>query len=330
MRVGGSTTRSRPTRPAARCRRPGAATSRTGTSSATCSPTCRPGPSRAASGRRPRCVRGPTTVLYYTVREAFTGRQCLSRRGQRLAGRTVPRRRRPRRSSAASTGAIDPSPFVDANGNAVPAVQDRATGADLEPPAHAGRPRFAGPPREILAPSQRWEGGNVEAPSMLRNGSAYWLFYSGNDWNGRDYAEGIGPLLGPVGPVHAPTARTRCSRRVGGIAGPGGGEVFSDGDGSWRLAYHAYQRAARAATRTAGCSTSPASASTATARPTLEPRSTATRRERDPLAPARPPARLRLHPVEPGGEVQARVDPEPPQRLRLPRRRAVPDPRRAR
>ena len=75
---------------------------------------------------------------------------------------------------------------------------------------------------------------------MLRNGSTYWLFYSGNDWNGDTT-----PKASPgarAQPGRAPqTAGTRSSRRAPASSGPGRGEVFIDTASNWWLAYHAYQ-----------------------------------------------------------------------------------------
>jgi hypothetical protein len=183
-------------------------------------------------------VRGGTTVLYYTVREAFTGRQCLSvaigssPSGPFLDPTTAP-------LECGATGAIDPSPFVDANGNAYLLYKTerpaRIVSRLLAPDGRS----FAGPPRDILAPTQRWEAGNVEAPSMFGAGGAYWLLYSGNDWNGRHYGQGIARCRGPEGPCTA-DPRNPVIRSGPAIAGPGGGEAFFDG-GAWRLAYHAYR-----------------------------------------------------------------------------------------
>jgi hypothetical protein len=177
-------------------------------------------------------------ILYYTVREAFTGRQCLSLAyaagpaGPFLDPSTGP-------LECGTTGAIDPSPFVDGSG--APFLLYKTEGPariwsrPLTPDGHG----FAGAPSLLLAPSQRWEAGNVEAPSMLRAGSAYWLFYSGNNWNSRQYAEGAARCDGPSGPCHANPANPVLASK-GVIAGPGGGEVFTDGSSPW-LAYHAYR-----------------------------------------------------------------------------------------
>lgn len=176
-------------------------------------------------------------VLYYTGREAATGRQCLSSAiGPGPAGPFLDPSTGP--LECGTTGAIDPSPFVDADGAAYLLYKtERPARIWSRPLAPDGR-GFAGGPSQLLAPSQRWEAGNVEAPSMLRAGSGYWLFYSGNDWNGRNYAEGIARCSSPNGPCRAEATNPVLASK-GVIAGPGGGEVFSDGS-SWWLAYHAY------------------------------------------------------------------------------------------
>lgn len=182
--------------------------------------------------------RFPVVVLYYTVREASTGRQCLSvalsgrPEGPFLDGSQGP-------LECADHGAIDPSPFVDADGQAYLLYKAERPARIVSRPLTPDGRAFAGPAQVLLTPTQRWEAGNVEAPSMLRRGSDYWLFYSGNDWNGRSYAEGIARCRGPVGPCTA-EAGNPVLASAGTAAGPGGGEVFTAPDGTWRLAYHAY------------------------------------------------------------------------------------------
>jgi hypothetical protein len=183
-------------------------------------------------------LRGGTTVLYYTVREAFTGRQCISAAvGAAPGGPFLDPSAAP--MECGTRGAIDPSPFLDLSGNAYLLYKTeepaRIVSRLLTPDGRS----FAGPPREILAPGQRWEAGNVEAPSMLRNASGYWLFYSGNHWNGASYAQGVARCNGPEGPCQADGRNPLLASRPP-MAGPGGGEVFHDGSG-WRLAYHAYR-----------------------------------------------------------------------------------------
>jgi hypothetical protein len=183
--------------------------------------------------------RFPSAVMYYTVREKFTGRQCLSVAvssspgGPYLDGSQAP-------LECGETGAIDPSPFVAANGAPYLLYKTERPARIWSRPLTPDGRAFAGGPSLMLEPTQRWEAGNVEAPSMLRRGNDYWLFYSGNDWNGRNYAEGMAHCLGPTGPCAADGANPVLAS-LGSTAGPGGGEVFTTSNGEWRLAYHAYQ-----------------------------------------------------------------------------------------
>ncbi len=182
-------------------------------------------------------VRPAGTVLYYTVREAFTGRQCISvavsavPTGPFVDGTTGP-------LECGTTGAIDPSPFVDGDGATYLLYKTERPARIWSRPLTPDGLAFTGPGSQILAPSQHWEAGNVEAPTMLKTGSGYWLFYSGNDWNGSSYAEGMARCSGPLGPCTADAGNPVLATRTG-IAGPGGGEVFTDG-ATWWMAYHAY------------------------------------------------------------------------------------------
>jgi Glycosyl hydrolases family 43 len=183
--------------------------------------------------------RYPSAVMYYTVREKGTGRQCLSLAvsgspgGPYLDGSQAP-------LECGETGAIDPSPFVAANGAPYLLYKTERPARIWSRPLTPDGRAFAGPPSLMLEPAQKWEAGNVEAPSMLRHGNDYWLFFSGNDWNGRNYAEGMARCLGPSGPCSGDPANPVLASS-GNTAGPGGGEVFTTPSGEWRIAYHAYQ-----------------------------------------------------------------------------------------
>jgi hypothetical protein len=182
---------------------------------------------------------GGDTILYYTVRDRKSGRQCISLAvGKSARGPFVDGSSKP--MDCGFSGAIDPSPFVDVNGAPYLLFKSERPAQLWSRPLTGDGREFAGPARLMLGASQRWEGGNVEAPSMMRRGAEYWLFYSGNDWNGASYAEGVARCIGPLGPCVA-SGRNPILATAGTAAGPGGGEAFTDASGAWRLAYHAYQ-----------------------------------------------------------------------------------------
>lgn len=181
---------------------------------------------------------GGQYVLYYTVRDARTNLQCISRAvaatpgGPYVDTSTDP-------LVCGSREAIDPEAVRGADGTPV-LLWKRERPASIH--AQALTPdglALAGPERELLHAERAWQGSNVEAPSMLVTGGGAWLFYSANSWSGSRYATGVVHCAGPLGPCdHAAAGPVLASH--GSIVGPGGASVFVDGFGRWGLAYHAY------------------------------------------------------------------------------------------
>ena len=114
---------------------------------------------------------------------------------------------------AALCGSIDPSPFVDAEGNAylywksdendrrcngVPRLWGQRLAADAL--------AVTGPAVPLLAMDQAWEQPLIEAPSMLARDGTYHLFYSANWYESPSYAVGHATCMTPLGPCTKPTA----------------------------------------------------------------------------------------------------------------------------
>ena len=199
----------------------------------------------------PEVARTPAGfVLYYTLRHAASGRQCISvALAQRPEGPFRDDRERPLVCQQRLGGSIDPHRFVDRDGAAyllwkndgnccglptrIWAQRLDRDGLELE-----GRPVSLGVRND--AP---WEGKLIEAPTLWRQGGTYYLLFSANDYGSRSYAVGYataGKVLGPYrdGPGN-PVLRSR-----GSAAGPGGQAVVEDGDGDLWLAYHAWDSSA--------------------------------------------------------------------------------------
>lgn len=179
-------------------------------------------------------------VAYYTTRDAASGRQCISRAtSTQPQGPFVDTSTAPMVCQLDLGGSIDPSPFVDTNGTLwlvwKSDLFDRIWSVPMTPDGLSP----VGLPAVLLAPDQAWERGVVEGPSMAYLAGRYYLFYSGGSWNGPGYAESYAVCAGPAGPCTKPSA-TPLLASHGDIAGPGGGEVFTDGFGGAWLAYHAY------------------------------------------------------------------------------------------
>jgi hypothetical protein len=184
-------------------------------------------------------ARSSKFVLYYTVREASTDRQCISRGVARNAGGPfVDNSAGPLR--CAGDGDIDASPFVDRDGTAY--LMWRSSGSPLRITTQqlsAEGLSLVGSPRDLIVADQDWENGTVEGPAMGRIGNRYHLFYSGNEWNGRNYAIGHAVCESPVGPCEK-TGNGPIFASTGSIVGPGGQELFVDGFGGVHFAYHAF------------------------------------------------------------------------------------------
>lgn len=178
-------------------------------------------------------------ILYYTVREAFTGRQCISRgSASAVTGPFLDTSAAP--LECGDSGAIDPEPVVGADGSLTLLWKHENPAAILATPLSPDGLTLAGLSHHLLGVSQSWERGVVEAPSMVVDPSGTWLFFSGNDWNGRRYAIGVARCEGPLGPCDNGSASPLLASHDA-LAGPGGASVFVDTRGQRRIAFHAYQ-----------------------------------------------------------------------------------------
>lgn len=189
--------------------------------------------------------RGSSYVLYYTARHAIWDVQCIS-----VAVSVLPEGPYVDASPDSFVcqtdrgGSIDPSPFVDADGT--PWLLWKSEGTTKGEPARLWSQRLApngvgllGQPTELLRTERPWEGPIIEAPTMVRAGGRYHLFYSGNAWWTRYYAVGHAVCAGPAGPCRRSSDRAILGAS-GDQAGPGGAEVFVDDRNQLSFAYHAW------------------------------------------------------------------------------------------
>jgi beta-xylosidase len=141
-------------------------------------------------------------------------------------------------------GSIDPSPFIDTNGNVYLTWKSNGgTGPATiwSQQLDAAGTGFAAntTPTQLLVPDQAWEAGVVEAPDLVTTGGRYFLFFSGNNWNSANYGVGVATCSGPLGPCAEPQSQPILAS-ASNIQGPGGGDVFADASGSFWIAFHAY------------------------------------------------------------------------------------------
>ncbi len=142
-------------------------------------------------------------------------------------------------------GAIDPSVFIRADGTPWLLWKNDGDCCQLSTTIFAQQLAadglsVIGSPHRLIGASQAWEGNLVEAPSMIRSGSTYWLFYSANLWGTPDYGIGVARCASVTGPCAKPLDHAWLSSSEGGRTDPGpGGEEFFTADGLIWMVHHA-------------------------------------------------------------------------------------------
>jgi Glycosyl hydrolases family 43 len=185
-----------------------------------------------------------TFVLYYAVRVAGTGKECISvATAGRPQGPFTDRSTAPLECQKSLGGSIDPASFIDTNGTPYLVWKSGGPGSSRiwsQQLAPSGTSFVAGTnPTSLLVPDQSWEGATVEAPDMVTTGGHYYLFFSGNDWDSGNYAVGVATCIGALGPCSDATPNPVLSSGQG-VAGPGGESVFADTSGNFWIAFHAW------------------------------------------------------------------------------------------
>lgn len=189
--------------------------------------------------------RGSTFFMYYTVRQAASGLQCVS-----VATSAVPwgpftdGSAGPLVCQTERSGSIDPDPYVNALG--VPYLlwksddnaANRPTSLWAQQLGGDGR-SLIGPRAQLLSADQPWQGGIVEGPSMIVAGGVHYLFYGANSWDSPAAGIGFARCASPLGPcVNASTTGPWLASR-GAARGPAGPDLFTDGR-RVRIGYHAW------------------------------------------------------------------------------------------
>jgi arabinan endo-1,5-alpha-L-arabinosidase len=159
--------------------------------------------------------------------------------------------------------AIDPHPFVDADGTrylfyARDVLEGPRVGTMLAVDVLDRMDRLSGRPTPVLAPSGDWQifrrdrrmyGGvhdwhTLEGPFVRRRGSRYVLFYSGGNWEEPTYAVSWAEAEHPLGPWREPPGRPPLLRTVPGrVIGPGHNSLVVGPDGQDVVVYHAWDPA---------------------------------------------------------------------------------------
>jgi Glycosyl hydrolases family 43 len=148
-------------------------------------------------------------------------------------------------------GVLDPSPFVDPTTGAAYLVWKSNDGTSQAPsqvwsvqlgPDGTG---FVGTPALLITVDQAqvpWES-TFDDPQLVWSAGTYHLLFSAgaspNAFQSASYSEALTDCSGPLGPCSQPTTGPFLTS-YGGVGGPGGGSLFTDGSGSWWLSYAAW------------------------------------------------------------------------------------------
>jgi beta-xylosidase len=194
--------------------------------------------------------RGDEYILYYVTRFKEAGRQCISYAvADSPAGPFVDPNDKPFICQLDEGGSIDPEPFVDAGGALYLIWKSDANALARDANIYSQRlsddgRTLLGEPARLITRDQEWERPLVENPSLVLEDGVYYLLYSGNWWEGGDYALGFAVCDGPTGPCRKPLDEPFFAiptNKIGGEIGPGGGSFFRDHDGNLWIAYHAWR-----------------------------------------------------------------------------------------
>jgi beta-xylosidase len=192
---------------------------------------------------------GGRYVMWYTTARRSDGRHCLSRAIAPLPqGPFTDSSTSPAFCHDGEGGAIDPSPFADRLGRRWLAWKSEGRGPKALPATiwtarlTDDAAALASWPFRLVSAGLPWEGGVVEAPTVVDTGAATVLLYSGNRWDTAGYAVGAAACAGPAGPCTKQDAPVLRSSRS--VAGPGGQTIFRDATGAFWLGYHAWHASA--------------------------------------------------------------------------------------
>jgi beta-xylosidase len=199
-------------------------------------------------------------VLYYTAHDSDLkrpdagGSQCITLAvASSPEGPFVDSSKQPLVCQAAQGGSIDATPFVDANGKRYLiwkndgnccGLPTRFSIQELTPDGL----KLVGKATDMgVVNNEQWEGGVIEAPTLLLHDKTYYLFYSANGYDTDFYSVGYATsktLMGPYkdapeNPIlasawnHSPTSEAR---------GPGHQSIIADAKGQLWMVYHAWDK----------------------------------------------------------------------------------------
>jgi beta-xylosidase len=186
-------------------------------------------------------------VMYYTARDTASDKQCVGVAvGATPDGHFKDSNDHPLVCQADLGGTIDPSPFRDGDklylyfkndGNCC-GITTRIYAQELS----ADGLQLQGTPTALIENNEFWEGQVIEAPTMFKHDTGYYLFFSANDYAGANYAVGYATCDTPTGPctqaAENPILKSQMTEPL--VIGPGHQALLQVGDQTW-IIYHSWE-----------------------------------------------------------------------------------------
>jgi beta-xylosidase len=192
---------------------------------------------------------GGKFFLYYTARDKASDKQCV---GVAVADKPEGKFRdsnpAPLVCQAEEGGTIDAHPFRDGDklylyykndGNCC----NMPTYLYVQEMAPDGL-SLLGEPVRLVRNDAAWEDRVVEAPTMWKHNGQYYLFYSGNNYAGIEYAVGYATCQTPMGPCEDAPENPILASRMNEkpiVVGPGHQTIIEDDDGETWIVYHVWE-----------------------------------------------------------------------------------------
>jgi beta-xylosidase len=188
---------------------------------------------------------GSRWVLYYSTRDAVTGRECIGRGTSNTPlGPFSDTSTGPLVCQSTLGGDIDPSVVTTRAG--VSSLLWKNDGNAIRGPVGIWEQQLAanglsltGAPKLLVSADQAWEHGVIEGPAMLADSKGgWWLFFSGGSWQSGDYDTGVAwcaQVSGPCRKVPTPMLTSTTN-----AVSPGGFDTFTAADGTLWASYSAF------------------------------------------------------------------------------------------
>jgi beta-xylosidase len=186
-------------------------------------------------------------VLYFTAWHTASERQCIGVAvSSKPAGPFTATSDEPFICPLSQGGAIDAASYAEGGKRYILWKNDgNCCGKDtwlyLQQVDATGT-KLLGKATRLIKQDKDFEGNLVEAPTLWKHGSRYYLFYSANDYSGAKYMSSYATATSITGPYKKADEPLMTTEKFGDdeVIGPGGQDVFIGPDKLPRIAFHGW------------------------------------------------------------------------------------------